>query len=102
MVITRSDLTPGYQCTQGMHGSHVFAIEHPEVFQEWYEKSNYLAVLAAKNEHELIHVFNKAQLMGIRCSLFREPDIGDQVTAIVLEPCKGAKSLCGSFPLALK
>ncbi len=85
-----------------MHASHAFCFEHFEVFKKWHELSDYLAVLSVKNEYELMFVLEKARSLGIKCSLFKEPDIGDQVTAIALEPCAMAKKLCSSIPLALK
>jgi len=85
-----------------MHASHVFAIEHPEAFKEWYHKSNYLAFLAAKSEHQLLALIQKAEMHGIRYSLFREPDLGNQITAICLESSEASRRLCGNLPLALK
>lgn len=85
-----------------MHASHEFAMEHPEVFQDWYLNSNYLAFLSVKNEHELISLFNKGKDLGIKCSLFREPNLANQVTAVAFEPCKKTRSICGNLPLALK
>ena len=85
-----------------MHASHVFAMEHPEAFSEWYYKSNYLAFLSAKSEHQLLGLLDKALARGLRCSAFREPDLNNQVTAIALESSDGARRLCGNLPLALK
>ena len=101
-MITRRDLENGYQATQGMHAAFAFAMQHPDELKDWYENSEYLSFLAAKNEYELLCLFEKSQSFGIKCSLFREPDIGNQVTAIALESCEKARKLCGSLPLALK
>jgi len=33
---------------------------------------------------------------------FTEPDLGNQITAIAIEPTDMARRICSSFPLALK
>jgi hypothetical protein len=68
----------------------------------WFEASNYLALLSVPTEGHLIKLYEKASSIGIRCSLFREPDIDNEVTAIVLEPGKVSRRLCSGLPLALK
>ena len=87
---------------QSIHVSNIFAMEHYDLFSRWYSKSNYLAFLSVNNEYELMMLVSKANSMGIKYSLFREPDIGDQITTIALEPCDSVKKLCGNLPLALK
>jgi pyridoxine 5'-phosphate synthase PdxJ len=59
-----------------------------------------LGLLVAKNELELNELVAKAQGQGIMVSVFREPDIGDAVTAIALEPGPRTKRLCSALPLA--
>ena len=97
--MTRRDLHPGYQAVQSCHAAIQFCFEH-QVTKEWYEKSNYLGLLVAKNELELNELVAKAQGQGIMVSVFREPDIGDAVTAIALEPGPRTKRLCSALPLA--
>lgn len=101
-LITRRDISPGYQAVQSAHASHVFAMEHPAVFQDWYKNSNYLCMLSVESEYQLQCLTEKALDLGIKFSVFREPDIGDQVTAVALEPSVKTKKLCGRLPLALK
>ena len=76
--------------------------EHKEISVEWYSKSNYLGLLSVRSERDLVELINKACKFGIRCSVFREPDIGDQITSIALEPGPKTKRLCSKLPLALK
>lgn len=38
----------------------------------------------------------------IKHSLFREPDLNDELTAIAIEPGRDSKRVCSSYPLALK
>jgi len=84
-----------------MHALREFVQDHPEIDQEWYSKSNYLGLLSVKSENDLILLLEKAMSRGIRASAFREPDIGDRITAIVLEPSPQSRRLCSSLPLAL-
>lgn len=100
-VITRRDLDPGYQAVQSIHAAIEFAMEHKEVTAGWFEKSNYLALLSTSDEKSLQKLANKARDRGIRVSEFREPDIGDQLTAIALEPGEMSMRICRGLPLAL-
>lgn len=101
-VITRRDLSNGYQAVQSMHALRQFSAEHPEEDKLWYEVSNYLGLLSVENEQELTTLVEKAQSLDIKFSIFREPDIGDQITAIALEPGSRTKKLCNNLQLALK
>lgn len=101
-MITRSDLEPGYQAVQSLHAGIQFAMEHPDIHKEWFDKSNYLGLLSVANEAELLVLTERAQQQDIKVSIFREPDIGDQITAIALAPGADTKKLCGKLQLALK
>lgn len=100
-VITRSDLSPGYQAVQSMHALREFVNDHPDIDSEWYSNSNYLGLLAVKDEYHLDSLIQKANEKGVRVSVFREPDIGDRITAIAMEPSPISKKLCARLPLAL-
>lgn len=100
-VITRNDLTPGQQAVQSMHALRQFTADHPEIDKLWFEQSNYLGLLSVKNEYELHILIQRAMQNNIRFSVFKEPDIEDQVTAIALEPGPLTKKLCSSLKLAL-
>lgn len=100
-IVTRADMDQGYQGVQSIHVMAEFALQYPDVTKEWHEKSNYLGFLSAKNEHDLIVLKAKATGRGIRVVEFREPDVGDRVTAIALEPGPQSRRLCSNLPLAL-
>lgn len=100
--MTRQDLKPGYQATQSCHALRQFTAEHPEIDRRWFERSNYLAVLSVRNEQELLNLIDKASQKGIKYSIFFEPDLKYEITAIALEPGKESKKLCGKLRLALK
>lgn len=101
-VIVREDLNPSYQAVQAGHAAIQFQHDHSDIANRWHRDSNYLVYLSAKDESHLFKLISKADNQDIKYSTFIEPDMGDQVTAIALEPCEAAKKLCSSLPLALK
>jgi peptidyl-tRNA hydrolase len=96
-VITHAELDYGRQAAQIVHAVMDYCSKHP--FQEWMEVSNYVVVLCAKNENHLNEIMNKALENELLVGFFQEPDLDNQLTAIVLEPCKKSKQLCSSLPL---
>lgn len=101
-MITREDISAGYQGVQSIHAAIQFAMEHPTTNKEWFEKSNYLGFLSVANEQQLLRLAEKAKSLGIECSIFREPDVDNQVTAIAIGPGNLSKKLCSNLKLALK
>lgn len=83
-----------------MHALQEFAIQHAQINKLWHKESNYLAFLAAKDEADLFNLAEEATKKGINFSLFREPDIDNQLTAIALEPGIKSKKLCRDLKLA--
>jgi len=84
-----------------MHAFREFIKDFPEIDDEWYRNSNYLCLLCVRNENELLSLMNYLTKENIKFSVFREPDIGDQVTSIAVEPGKHSKRICCRLPLAL-
>jgi hypothetical protein len=87
---------------QSIHAAIQFGFDHPEVSQEWFHNSNYLGFLSVANEEELERLIERARAHDIKFSIFREPDIEDQITAIALEPGLKSKKICSNLPLALR
>lgn len=87
---------------QSMHALRQFTAEHPEIDQLWFNNSNYLGLLSVSSELELQELMERARNQQINVSCFREPDIGDQITAIAIEPGPKSKKLCANLKLALK
>lgn len=102
MLITRRDLTCGYQAVQPAHALAEFAITHPEKFKNWHEVGKNLIVLSTTNEKQLIKLAESFKKEGLDYVLFREPDIGDHATAIAVEPSEIAYKLVSRLPLALR
>lgn len=101
-MITRQDLTPGFQACQAAHAAFTFSVEYPDIVSKWHTDSNFLVVLAAQDEESLTALLAEAVRRQIRCIEFIEPDLNDELTAIVLEPTDEARRLCANLPLALR
>lgn len=86
---------------QAMHAAIQFQHDHPDYAKSWFEKSNYLAYLSVSNESELLILIEKALIKEIKFSIFREPDIGNQITAVCFEAGSKSKKLCSNLKLAL-
>jgi hypothetical protein len=77
----RSDISKSYQAAQGGHALAQMAIDWPEKFKEWNNRT----IVYLKTSHEdLQEIASSGVLneMGCVFSDFWEPDIGDQLTAI--------------------
>lgn len=98
-VVTRRDLNISYQAVQAGHAAIDFQHQHPVEAKQWQTQSNYLAYLTVADEAELIKLISKAILMGIKHTIFREPDIGNQITAVAFEATDEARKLTSSCPL---
>lgn len=101
-LVTRRDISAGYQAVQSCHAMRQFTADHPDIDLEWFKASNYLALLSVENEAELMRLLGKAADAGLRWSAFREPDVDGQITAIAIEPHERTAELCKSLPLALR
>lgn len=101
VLVTRSDLRPGQQAVQAAHAMRQFAAEHPELDQAWFERSNTLALLTVPNEEALRRLADLADDRDLKLAAFREPDLGDALTAIALQPGPRTQKLCRNLPLAL-
>lgn len=88
-----------YQAVQSAHAAIQFQHEHPELAQLWYKNSNYLAFLTVANEEELETLIRKAEARGIKHSIFREPDLGNQITAVAFEASDDARRITSSCPM---
>jgi hypothetical protein len=55
--------------------------------------------LTVANEQELYKLIDKADSRGIKYTIFREPDIHNEITAIAFEPSDASKKITSSCPL---
>lgn len=102
VLVTRRDLIPGYQAVQPAHALAEFQAKHPRIFRNWQTNHKNLAILAVRNEKELLAIIEKAGELRIKHAPFKEPDIGNETTAVALEPCESTYRLVSQLPLALK
>lgn len=98
-VISRGDLKLPYQAVQSAHAGIQFQHEHPELAKNWFLNSNYLIFLTVSNEKELQSLIDKAISKNIIVSVFREPDINNEITAIALQPCDESTRLTSALKL---
>lgn len=78
-VLVRRDLTPSYQAVQAGHAVAQWMLQYGQT-SEW--RNNTLVYLGVDNEQELDHWKQKLSFKNMEWVEFREPDIGNQTTAI--------------------
>lgn len=76
--------------------------DHPDLDQVWFTESNYLICLSVPDLGALELLSLEAFLLDIPQAEFREPDLSDELTAIVLAPGEVSAKLLSRLPLALK
>ena len=103
-LVTRKDLSAGQQLAQTCHSLAQFSYDYPEDFREWVEKSNYIVVLSTENEESLKDIINQLKDNDLDHSVFVEPDLDNQVTALAISPkhTDWASRYLSSLPLAMK
>ena len=58
--------------------------------------------LEAKDEADLRKIIEKCLEYQLLHTVFREPDIGNQITAIAIEPSKLTKKVVSNLPILFK
>lgn len=86
VIITRDDLSKGYQIVQTAHALADFAMEHRDTFVEWRSESAYLCCLVVPNRKALLDLRATLKEMGIKHSVMYESDLEGQETAIAVQP----------------
>lgn len=100
VVITRGDITPGYQAVQSCHSIADFAFEYPKKFKDWKNDSNSIICLSVKNEFELNKLYEKYK-ESTPSVIFYEPDV-DEMTSICLYGTPDIRKKLRHLPLLLK
>jgi len=83
-----------------VHAATEFFTEHLHTALHWKKNSNTVVCLAAKDESHLRSIVAKLQSKNIHVSLFTEPDIGEQLTAIAVAPSGDARRMLSYLPRA--
>lgn len=98
IIITRSDLSYGYQSQQSCHSIADFTYEFPQSFNEWKTTSNSIICLQVNNEKELNDLYLKlSKLTSV--TKFYEPDLNDELTSICLYADKDVRKKVSYLPL---
>lgn len=102
-IAVRADLPPGLQLAQSVHAMAQFWDEHPTFARSWLHRSNFLVVVSVADEDALLALATEASLgRGLCTTKVNEPDLGDEWTAIAIQPGEEAAALCAEFALALR
>lgn len=89
----------GYQAVQSAHALREFIHLHSDIDSQWYNNSNYLALLVVSNVEELNYLLHKAEQQGIAVAAFHEPDLNNELTAIAIAPGEMSRRLCRRLKL---
>ena len=100
MVLTRADISDGYQLVQSTHSVANFAAEHPNTFKNWKTESDSIICLSVKDEESLLKYYDKLNLRT-DVSLFWEPDVNAYTSLCIYGTSQIRKKL-SHLPLALK
>lgn len=77
-------MQPGYKLAQSVHAAFEFSVEHRIEMEQWQKKSNYVCCLeASRFKIEIIQA--ELDKLKIKYTIFLEPDIGNELTAIAVE-----------------
>ena len=103
-IITRDDLTAGQIVAQTNHATSEMWTQFPSDTLEWNTVSKIITVLSVPDEQGLKDLIKKLRCDDIRYSVFIEPDMGNQVTAVAINPADSeiTKKHIGHLPLALR
>ena len=80
-VLVNKKLAPVYGCVQGGHAVAQFMLENPN--QKW--NNEFLIYLYADTDKWA----DKLRRQGVKCSIFREPDLNNSITAIAVQDDSG-------------
>lgn len=79
-----------------------FMVSHPEETMAWYRESNTLAFLEVQDEESLRRLTARARDLRAPVCEFREPDLGDSLTAVAVGPGPAGRKACSGLRRALR
>lgn len=94
-MVTREDLSPAAQAVQSAHAAVEYAARNPGV------AGCVLVMLTVPDEFSLELIAAKLGLLDIDVEQFREPDMGDALTAIAASGPAAARKLA-RLPLLMR
>lgn len=99
-VLVDSSLSPGLQAAQACHAVAEMCLREPSASKVWNRQGNYMIVLAV-SQHEATKAWFDAHGKEIPCAQWREPDLGNVVTATAYLPEPKDNEMFAHLPLAL-
>ena len=94
-MLVRTDLTPAQQLCQAVHAAHEAGIRFGNP-----RDVSAVVVCSLPDEAALRDALDRLSFHGIRAYAFREPDLGDQMTALATEPLPGnRRNFLSRYPL---
>ena len=97
-VCVRKDLKSIYKMIQGSHGLAQYALEHTQLFSRWNNET--IVFIDVKNIDGLISLADKLDSKKIHFSVFKEPDIGNELTSLVFLDGGGATEIVRKYNCA--
>ena len=79
-VLIRQDLESSYQAVQAGHAVAEWMLHCPTQAKEW--NNGTLIYVRVKNKESLLQWSDKLAIKGYEHTMFHEPDIGNQATAL--------------------
>lgn len=98
--MTHAELSTGYQIAQISHVTAEFILAQPEISKNWSLTSNSLIALEATNAEHLSQLLEQAKALNITTVEFREPDMGDEITALAFAPSEETPALLAGLSCA--
>lgn len=87
---------------QTSHAALNFAVAYPELTERWHNISNYLICLSVPSLDHLKDLVDEVVKLKLRRAVFREPDLGGDITAVCIEPGQTTQKLCSNYKLTLR
>lgn len=101
ITVVRDNLTDGQKAVQSSHAAINFCFEYPARAGPWWKDSNYLVQLTC-DENRINSIIRECEKRDITCTVFREPDLNNDITAISMLSSGEARKLTSNLPLLFK
>ncbi len=82
-----------------VHAAVNFTFEHPSRAGPWFLSSNYVCLLSVPSENDLFKLLHACRKKGVVYTIFREPDLDNQLVSIALEPGEETQKLVKKLQL---
>lgn len=99
-VVLLASLAPGPRIAQAAHGMASFARAHPESLKAWADGHNTIACVTVPDAAAYEGLLLRLDIDRVPYAIFREPDLGNAITAVAIAPHPRATAHCAHLPLA--